>query len=62
MDKETGFMSIEEMKKERGTPDAVYAGAKAYSGWKAGKMVTAAEYDAAVEAFASAPMDGEGEG
>lgn len=63
MDKVTeGFKSIEEMKQEKSTPDAVYAGVKAYSGWKTGKIVSEAEYDAAVKAFESAPMDGEGKG
>lgn len=56
------YKPIEELKQEKGTPDAVYAGMKAYSGWKTGKTVTEVQYDAAVKAFASAPIGEEAKG
>jgi hypothetical protein len=53
-----GYEKIEDLQAKEGTPAAVYAGVMAAQGWKPGRMVTAEEYEAAVEAFAKAPMDG----
>lgn len=56
MDKD--YEKIEDLQARYGTSAAVFAGVKAAQGWKQGRMVTAEEYEAAVEAFAKAPMDG----
>ena len=59
MEKQSGgYVPLEEMKAVRDTPDAVFEGVKASTGWKAGKMVTEKAYDEAVAAFSAAPMDG----
>ena len=39
-------------------PVEAWAEHKAFKGWKTGKSVTEAEYDAAVKAFCKAPADG----
>ena len=46
------YMTIEELKAQKDTSNAVFAGVKT------AKMVTEQEYDAAVNAFNDAPMDG----
>ena len=51
-------MTIEELKAQKDTSNAVFAGVKTANGWGTGKMVTEQEYDAAVKAFNDAPMDG----
>lgn len=50
--------TIEEFQSQKGTKNPVFAGTKAANGWKTGKVVSEQEYDAAVKAFCSAPMDG----
>lgn len=40
------------------TDAAILEGVKAFKGWKTGKSVTEAEFDAAVKAFCKAPADG----
>ena len=52
------YMTIEELKAQKDTSNAVFAGVKTANGWGTGKMVTEQEYDAAVKAFNDAPMDG----
>lgn len=52
------YAAIEELKEKKETPDAVFEGVKALGGWKAGKMVTEKEYEDAVKAFETAPIDG----
>ncbi|MDE6234105.1 MAG: hypothetical protein K2M60_12285 [Lachnospiraceae bacterium] len=52
------YVTIEELKERKETPDAVFEGVKAANGWKTGKMVTENAYMAAVKAFEAAPMDG----
>lgn len=55
---ETNYLSIEELKIQENTPDAVFDGVKAANGWKTGKQVTEKAYKEAVESFNKAPMDG----
>lgn len=50
------LFSIDELKERRKTPAAVAAGVCLSQGWRAGKMVTEREYDAAVAAFAGSPI------
>lgn len=50
------FLRIEELKEKRQTPAALYSGTCAANKWGPGKMVTEAEYDAAVSTFKTAPM------
>lgn len=52
------FIPVGELKARKETPDAVFAGVLAAKGWKDGKAVTEKEYEAAVEAFLKAPVDG----
>ncbi|MGN0153505.1 MAG: hypothetical protein ACI4A3_03575 [Lachnospiraceae bacterium] len=52
------YIKIEELKAIKNTPDAVFEGMKAVSGWRSGKMVTEQEYDAAEKIFLNAPMSG----
>lgn len=52
------YLKIEELKSMKGTPDAVFEGMKAASGWRGGKMVTEQEYDATEKEFLNAPMGG----
>lgn len=52
------YTAIEELKAKKNTSDAVFEGVKAANGWKPGKMVKEGDYDAAVERFRLAPMDG----
>lgn len=54
------YRKIEDLKNEKRTPDAVFEGTKAASGWKSGKEVTEQDYDEAVRAFMNAPVDGRG--
>lgn len=49
---------VGEWAKDKGTDRAILEGVKAFKGWKNGKSVTEAEYDAAVKAFCKAPADG----
>lgn len=42
----------------RTTPAWLFAAARAYHGWPIGQELTAAEFDAAVEATASIPIGG----
>jgi hypothetical protein len=58
MEKPDGYETIEDLQAICGTSAAAFEGVKAAQGWKPGKMVTAAEYQAAVEQFEKAPMDG----
>ena len=55
---ETEIKSIEELKTVKETPDAVFEGVKAMTGWTGGREVTEEEYDAAVAEFNFAPIDG----
>lgn len=50
------IFGIDELKGRRKTPAAVFAGVCLSQGWRAGKMVTEREYDAAVAAFAGSPI------
>lgn len=52
------YIEIEELKAIKNTPDAVFEGMKAASGWRSGKMVTEQEYDAVKQKFLNAPIDG----
>ena len=52
------YMTIEELNAQKNTSNAVFAGVQTANGWGTGKMVTEEEYDAAVNAFNDAPMDG----
>ncbi len=58
MEQMKDYVTIEELKERKETPDAVFEGVKAANGWKTGKMVTENAYMAAVKAFEAAPMDG----
>ncbi len=58
MAKQTDYVTIEELKVTKDTPDAVFEGVKAANGWRTGKMVTEKAYIEAVKAFEAAPMDG----
>lgn len=58
MAEEPKLMAVGEMAGIRGTRPELLMGVMAFMGWKAGRSVTAAEYDAAVEAFRKAPADG----
>ena len=49
---------VEAWAEAKATDAATLAGMKASKGWKTGKSVTEAEYDAAVKAFRTAPADG----
>ena len=49
---------VEAWAEHKATDAATLAGVKAFKGWKTGKSVTEAEYDAAVKAFCKAPADG----
>ncbi len=51
MDKDKAKKPIESF----GASPAVYAGVCAYKGWADGKMVTKAEFDAAVKQYLNAP-------
>lgn len=50
--------TIEEHRLAYGTPDEVFEGARAAMGWKRGKQVEAAAFQAACDAFLKAPADG----
>lgn len=52
------YIKIEELKAIKNTPDAVFEGMKAASGWRSGKMVTEQEYEAVKEKFLNAPIGG----
>ncbi|MBO5524282.1 MAG: hypothetical protein J5986_11510 [Roseburia sp.] len=52
------YIKIEELKVIKNTPDAVFEGMKAVSGWRSGKMVTEQEYDATEQKFLNAPIGG----
>lgn len=52
------YIEIEELKVIKNTPDAVFEGMKAASGWRSGKMVTEQEYDAVKEKFLNTPIGG----
>lgn len=58
MEQQEMYEAIERLKEKSGTSEAVFEGVKAANGWRAGKMLTAEEYQKAVEAFEHAPMDG----
>lgn len=55
---EQTYRTIEDLKNEKMTPDAVFEGTKAANGWKTGKEVTEKDYDEAIEEFKKAPIDG----
>jgi len=55
---EKSYLKIEELKAVKNTPDVVFEGMKAVSGWRSGKMVTEQEYEDAKKAFLNAPMSG----
>lgn len=50
------YFRIEELKEKKQTPAAFHSGTCAANKWGPGKMVTEAEYDAAVDTFKTAPM------
>lgn len=47
---------IEELKANRKTPAPIYCGVCAAKNWGPGKVISEADYDAAVKEFSSAPM------
>ena len=51
------YYRIEELREKKQTPAAFYCGTCAANQWVPGKMVTEAEYDAAVDTFKTAPME-----
>ena len=52
------YESIETLKIQEKTPDAVFEGVKAANGWNTGKQVTKEAYKNAVELFNKSPRDG----
>lgn len=48
--------SIDELQQKKNTPVAIYKGMCVAYGWRPGKMVTEADYMAAVEAFSKSPI------
>ena len=54
------FKSIEELKEELKVSNAIFEGVKAANGWKAGRQVGTAEFEAAVREFLTAPVDARG--
>lgn len=52
------LLSIEELKEKYKTPDKVFNGIKAAENWRAGKAVTEADYQKALDGFMKAPMSG----
>lgn len=55
---ESKQMSIEMLKQENKTPDAVYQGMCAANGWQRGKIVSEEEYRQAHQRFLGAVMGG----
>ncbi|PYG86735.1 hypothetical protein LY28_02761 [Ruminiclostridium sufflavum DSM 19573] len=49
-------VSIEELQQKKKTPAPTFSGVCAAMGWKAGKMVTENEFDAAVRKFSGSPI------
>lgn len=56
--KETAYMSIEELRDKYKVSDAVFEGVKAAKKWKPGRQVEEDEFTKAVEDFKTAPIDG----
>ena len=56
--KETAYMSIEELRDKYKVSDAVFEGVKAAKKWKFGRQVEENEFTKAVEDFTAAPIDG----
>lgn len=48
--------TIEELQKKNNTSQAIYRGVCVGYGWKSGKMVTEAEYAAAINKFSTSPI------
>lgn len=55
---DVGMKTAEEWALEKQVPSAYLAGVKSNSGWATGKMVTEAEFNAALKAFLNGPADG----
>lgn len=51
-----GLFSIQELKEKKKTPAPIFIGICTAHGWKPGKMVTEADYDAAVKIFSESPI------
>ena len=49
---------VGELRKKCGTSWAVFAGVCAQAGWRPGKMLSRADYEAAVKTFLAAPTNG----
>lgn len=52
------LFAIEELKKELGVSEAVFAGVKLARKWAEGKEVTKEEFESAVKKWLKAPIDG----
>lgn len=55
MAKNKELMTLEELRRAQGTGAAVFAGACAMNGWRAGKLLSEAEYLAGIKRFAECP-------
>ena len=55
--KETAYMSIEELRDKYKVSDAMFEGVKAAKKWKSGRQVEEDEFTKAVEDFKTAPID-----
>lgn len=53
---ETAPVGISKLKATRNTPESIFRGVCAAEGWRPGKSVSEAEYDAAVQAFLKRPV------
>lgn len=49
---------IEELQIKYNTPSAIYEGAKAQNGWRAGRVLSEDEYLKSIEQFKKAPTHG----
>lgn len=59
-EKSSQLVTIEELKKELGVSEAVFAGVKLARKWAEGKEVTKEEFESAVKEWLKAPIDGKG--
>lgn len=57
-DAKTELKPIEEWCKDLNTSVGIYAGIKAANKWRAGKEVTKAEFEKAIDKFLKAPIKG----
>ena len=53
--KDQELKPLEELRRAQGTGAAVFAGACAMNGWRAGKLLSEAEYLAGIKRFAECP-------